>query len=286
MQTVTSRNALRATIAHWRAGGQRVAFVPTMGNLHAGHLRLVEHARQVADRVVVSIFVNPLQFGPEEDFASYPRTPEADSLHLAEMDVDLLFAPPVEEMYPDGAASATRVEVAGLSEILCGAVRPGHFAGVATIVTKLLNLVQPEVAIFGEKDYQQLAVIRRMAADLFLPVHIAGVPTVREPDGLAMSSRNHYLAPAERESAPALYAALRHAAGRIAAGAPDWEGIEAEGLEWLRRAGFRPDYFVVRSAPDLDPPTPQCAELVVLAAGTLGRTRLIDNVTVALNERV
>ncbi len=286
MQTVRTRTAVRSAVAGWRQSHERIAFVPTMGNLHDGHLRLVERAFRFAERVVVSIFVNPMQFGEGEDYASYPRTPEEDSTRLAEAGVDLLFAPTVEEMYPDGYRSATRVEVTGLSDILCGAVRPGHFAGVATVVTKLFNLVQPDVAVFGEKDYQQLTVIRRMVADLCIPVDVLGVPTVREADGLAMSSRNSYLTPKERGRAPALYRALCEAGERVQRGETDLGVVETEGLERLRMAGFTPDYFTVRRAQDLMPAGAGDREIVILAAGRLGRTRLIDNLPISLKERV
>ncbi len=194
--------ALERALAPWREAG--IAFVPTMGNLHDGHLALVARARELAPRVVVSIFVNPLQFGPQEDYAAYPRTLEEDRARLAEAGVDLLFAPTVEVMYPRPLTEVTRVHVPGLSQILCGAARPGHFDGVATVVARLFNLVRPRHAVFGEKDYQQLMIIRRMVADLAFPIEIHGVPTVREPDGLAMSSRNRYLSPSERARAPRL----------------------------------------------------------------------------------
>lgn len=256
----------------------RVALVPTMGNLHAGHLSLVRAARERADSVVVSVFVNPMQFGPGEDYAEYPRTLEEDAAALAGEGVDLVFAPESGQMYPSGDP-ATRVTVTGLSEILCGEDRPGHFEGVATVVAMLLNLVTPDLAVFGEKDYQQLAVIRRMAAELHLPVEIVGAPTVREADGLAMSSRNQYLSMDERAMAPVLYAALCEAAERLRAGDRDYAGIETEGRQRLAAAGFRPDYFAVRAA-DLGPPKPAARELRVLAAGRLGRARLIDNLAV------
>lgn len=286
MQTVRTRTALRSAVAAWRRSRERIAFVPTMGNLHDGHLRLVERAFRFADRVVVSIFVNPMQFGEGEDYANYPRTPEEDSAKLVEAGVDLLFTPAVEEMYPDGPRSATRVEVAELSGILCGAVRPGHFAGVATVVAKLFNLVQPDVAVFGEKDYQQLIVIRRLVADLCFPVDVIGVPTIREADGLAMSSRNSYLTPEERGRAPALYRALCEAGERVRRGGAELDAVEAEGLEKLRVAGFTPDYFTVRRAQDLVPAGAGDMELVILAAGRLGWTRLIDNVIISLKEGI
>jgi len=269
--------ALEAALAPWRTDA--IAFVPTMGNLHDGHLALVARARRLAPRVVVSIYVNPLQFGPQEDFAAYPRTLEQDRARLAEAGADLIFAPHDRVMYPRPLDETTRVHVPGLSEILCGAHRPGHFDGVATVVARLFNLVRPDHAVFGEKDYQQLLVIRRMVADLAIPVRIHGVPTVREADGLAMSSRNQYLTPEERARAPALYRALRAAAEALARGEEDYARVEAAGSEALAAAGLRVDYFTVRDAEDLSPPAPG-RPLVVLAAARLGRARLIDNLRV------
>jgi pantoate--beta-alanine ligase len=274
---------LRRQVSGWRAQGLRTALVPTMGNLHAGHLALVRSARELAGRVVVSIFVNPLQFGPSEDFAAYPRTLERDGEQLAAEGADLLFVPTVDGMYPRGQADHTRVEVPGLSDILCGASRPGHFVGVATVVCKLLNLVQPDLALFGEKDLQQLLVIRRMVEDLCLPVEIHGLPTVREPDGLAMSSRNAYLEAAERTLAPGLYRALQRAVERLSAGSPVG-AVEAQGWAELVAAGLEPEYLSVRRAGDLGPPGPEDRDLVVLAAARLGRSRLIDNCRVRLGD--
>jgi pantoate--beta-alanine ligase len=248
-----------------------------MGNLHAGHLELVRRARERADRTVVSIFVNPLQFGPSEDLAAYPRTLEADRKRLAEAGADLLFAPGVEEVYPGGQAGQTRVEVPGISDILCGASRPGHFTGVATVVCKLFNMVQPDLAVFGEKDFQQLMVIRRMTADLSMPVEILGAPTVREPDGLAMSSRNGYLNEEERQRAPRLQQTLRSAAQALQRG-ESVVGVESRAAAELAAAGFEPDYFSVRRAADLGEPGADEHELVILAAAHLGQTRLIDNI--------
>ncbi|MGC4028188.1 MAG: pantoate--beta-alanine ligase [Steroidobacteraceae bacterium] len=273
---------LREQVRSWRAAGQRIGFVPTMGSLHAGHLSLLSAARARADRVVASIFVNPLQFGPGEDFERYPRTPENDRQLLADAGCDLLFSPPVAEIYPDGGQSATTVSVPHLAGILCGAHRPGHFDGVATVVAKLFGIVQPDVAVFGEKDYQQLAVIRRMVADLALPVQIVGAPTVRSPDGLAMSSRNLYLSAAERALAPRLYVTLRALAARIDAGERDFALIGQLGLQQLREAGFDPDYCEVRDAATLDPPRADSAAVVILAAARLGKARLIDNLQVSL----
>ena len=278
MQSVSRPSELRALVAAWRHSGQRIAFVPTMGNLHAGHGSLVGCASQLADRVIVSIFVNPLQFGPNEDFAAYPRTPEDDRRVLESLHVDLLFAPEVADIYPRGQESTARVHVPMLEDILCGAFRPGHFMGVATVVTKLLNIVQPDVAVFGEKDYQQLLIIRRAAVDLCMPVEIVGVPTAREPDGLAMSSRNRYLTAEERAKAPAIHAELERARAAIEAGEKDFAVLGRKGAEALRNAGFRPDYFEIRDAATLEEPSEKSREVVVLTAARIGRARLIDNV--------
>jgi len=271
---------LRARLESWRREGLRVGFVPTMGNLHAGHLDLVRAAAARTDRVVVSIFVNPLQFGPGEDFASYPRTLAEDLERLAGEHCDLVFAPGEETMYPHGRDGTTRVEVPGLSGILCGASRPGHFSGVATVVSKLFNLVQPHLATFGEKDFQQLAVIRRMAIELCFPVEILGVPTRREADGLAMSSRNRYLGPEERATAPALYATLQAVAQGLAAGRRDFVALQQAGMDNIRSAGLGPEYLEIRRRDGLERPEPGDRQLVVLAAARLGRARLIDNLVV------
>jgi pantoate--beta-alanine ligase len=276
METVVTIEAVRAHVRAWRSKGQRIGFVPTMGNLHAGHLSLLAAARYRADRVIASVFVNPLQFGPQEDFARYPRTPIEDVRLLAEAQCDLLFAPGVSEIYPDGGTQPTLVSVRGLSEILCGQFRPGHFDGVVTVVAKLFGIVAPDVAIFGEKDYQQYLLIRRMTLDLALPVEVIGAPTVRANDGLALSSRNRYLTPAERARAPAIYQALRAAVGRIDAGDRDYEGIEHAGREALERAQMAADYFSIRNAVDLSVPA-EASDLIVLTAARLGRSRLIDN---------
>jgi len=273
---------LRERVAAWRRDGQRVALVPTMGNLHAGHVALVVRARELADRVVASVFVNPLQFGPNEDFGSYPRTLDADAQRLQPVGLDVLFAPAVSDMYPRGVAGTTVVKVSGLTETLCGLSRPGHFDGVTTVVSKLFHIVQPDVGVFGEKDWQQLQVIRRMVDDLDMPIHVEGLPTVREDDGLAMSSRNGYLSAAERALAPALYAALGAAAERIREGERDYPLVETALAETLETAGFRPDYVQVRRAQDLATPTADERELRILAAAWLGRARLIDNVGVSI----
>ena len=277
MQTLTRIAQLRELVTDWRLARQSIAFVPTMGNLHLGHASLIGAAHLHGRRVVSSVFVNPLQFGPSEDFAAYPRTPYDDASLLAEQGVDALFTPTVAEMYPGGSSVSTIIDVPELTGILCGAYRPGHFQGVATVVVKLLCLVQPDVAIFGEKDYQQLTVIRRVVEDLNVPVKIVGAPTVRAEDGLALSSRNRYLTPEERVTAPRLYRALDHARRRVESGDTDIAGIEAEGRKALEAAGIRPDYFEVRTADRLARPVGQDLDLVVLAAGRLGRARLIDN---------
>jgi pantoate--beta-alanine ligase len=278
MLTHTRIEELRASVRKWRTAGESIAFVPTMGNLHAGHASLIGAAHLHGRRIVASVFVNPLQFGPTEDFASYPRTPEEDSQLLEAQGVDALFLPSVDEMYPNGSSNSAFVEVPGMSDILCGLHRPGHFRGVATVVVKLLNLVQPDVAIFGEKDFQQLMIIRRAVADLCVPVKIVGAPTVRADDGLALSSRNRYLTTDERARAPSLYRALDHARRRLEAGDTDIAGIEREGRESIREAGFRPDYFEVRMAGSLERPHGHDVDVVVLAAARLIRARLIDNI--------
>lgn len=280
MQTIHAIPELRAAVRSLRAQNARIAFVPTMGNLHAGHLALVKRAQQAADAVVVSIFVNPLQFGAGEDFEHYPRTEERDATLLAEHGVRLLFLPTTETLYPHGLDSCTRVMVPGLSDILCGAVRPGHFVGVTTVVTKLFNMVQPDVAVFGEKDYQQLTILRRMVRDLNFPVELIAHPTEREADGLAMSSRNSYLSPEERAIAPGLYRTLLAAREALRAGQPP-AVVEAEAIERLHALGFIPEYVSVRRASDLAHALPGESEpLRILAAARLGRTRLIDNIEV------
>jgi pantoate--beta-alanine ligase len=270
--------ALREAVGGWRAKGERVGLVPTMGALHRGHLALVEAAHGQCERLVASLFVNPKQFGPREDFAAYPRDEAADLAKFAEADVDLVFAPSVEEMYPPGFSS--NIRVAGISDRLEGAHRPGHFDGVATVVAKLLLQCLPDAAFFGEKDYQQLMVVRLMARDLDIPVRIEGVPTVREPDGLALSSRNVYLSPEERRVAPRLYRVLNDTAAvlreRPDAAAPALAG----GISALDGAGFVTDYLELRDAADLSPMITLDRPARLLAAARLGRTRLIDNIAV------
>ena len=286
MQTINTLAELRESVLQWRDAGERIALVPTMGNLHEGHLRLVEEARAKAERIVVSIFVNPMQFSDASagagDYKNYPRTLESDQEKLSGMaiDVDVLFAPSVEEVYPSGMENETRIEVPEISGILCGEFRPGHFVGVATVLAKFFNMVQPDVAVFGEKDYQQLLVIRRFVADLCFPIEVVGVPTVREGDRLAMSSRNRYLTSDQREVAAELNKALLQAKHSIENGSSDFSGIEKKATEQLKKEGFQPEYFSVRRAGDLQQAKPEDQSLVILAAAWLGEARLIDNIRV------
>ena len=276
LEIVRSVNMLRATVAGWRQNGARIALVPTMGALHLGHLSLVEIAKGTAERVIASIFVNPTQFGPGEDFATYPRDEAGDLAKLASAGVDLVYAPGNTEIYPTGFE--TRVNVPSLSQDLCGAARPGHFEGVATVVTKLLLQSAPDVAVFGEKDYQQLLVIRRLVRDLDIPVRIVSGPIVREPDGLALSSRNAYLSPEERRVAPLLFRTLSEVAEALAAGGEAHEAAES-GRDKLEAKGFRVDYVAIRDPDTLAPLAgPLRGRARVLGAAALGATRLIDNV--------
>lgn len=284
MEQLHSVAEVRERVARWRRAGDTVGLVPTMGNLHDGHLGLVHTARRHADKVVVSVFVNPTQFGPGEDFDAYPRTLEADAEKLREADVEILFAPPVEAMYPLGA-NQTWVDVEALGDYLCGADRPGHFRGVATVVSKLFHIVQPDVAVFGEKDFQQLAILRRMTEELLLPIRIVGAPTAREADGLAMSSRNGYLTSEERARAPRLQRLLRDARQALEDGERDYRGLEARVAGALAEAGFQVDYVTVANALTLAPAQTGDRDLVIAAAARLGTPRLIDNLTVVLPAR-
>ncbi len=282
MLVVNNPAALREQIGQWHREGRAIAFVPTMGNLHQGHLTLVEEARRHGDKVVVSIFVNPLQFDKAEDLANYPRTLEQDCAALEAAGVDLVFTPTPEIMYPQGLASQTFVEVPGISSLLEGALRPGHFRGVSTVVTKLFNLVQPNVACFGEKDYQQLALIRKMVADMAMPIEIVGVPTVRAEDGLALSSRNGYLTAAERAIAPELAHTMNWIAGQIEAGNSHLPSLVAQASQRLDNAGFRTDAIDIVDADTLESASAESQRLVILMAAYLGKARLIDNRVVAL----
>lgn len=272
---------IRTTVRRWHAAGERVVFVPTLGNLHEGHLQLVRLAASHGQRTVVSIFVNPLQFGKNEDYALYPRTMDADIEKLESADCNALFCPTDREIYPNGVEEQTTVAVPTMTNILCGATRPGHFTGVTTIVAKLFNIVQPDAAVFGIKDFQQLAVVKRMVQDLCMPIEIIEAPVARADDGLALSSRNGYLTSTERDIAPALYRILCSARDRILGGDHNYPLVEAEAKVELLHAGFLPDYFSVRCARTLEPGTTE-QDLAILAAAWLGRTRLIDNVTLTL----
>lgn len=280
MRTLRAIPELRATLDDSRRRGQRIALVPTMGNLHDGHLALVAAAREQAEMVIATIFVNPMQFGPSEDLDAYPRTLADDQQKLEASSCDLLFTPTTEAVYPRQLEKQTRVSVPGVSEGLCGGNRPGHFDGVATVVTMLFNLVQPDLAFFGQKDYQQLAVIRRLVEDLHFPIEIVGVPIVRAEDGLALSSRNGYLDNDQRARAPALYRTLRELADSLEAGA-DRDDILTQGLMTLTESGLDPDYLELRAV-DLGPVSATTDRAVLLAAVKLGATRLIDNVPLTL----
>ena len=285
MNTVFDLQNLRLFIADWKHRGNSIAFVPTMGNLHEGHLSLLKEASQWADRTVVSIFVNPIQFGKGEDYEKYPSTLDQDSKKLDALGLDLLFAPDLKQLYPGGIDVDTRITVPGLSNILCGEFRPDHFPGVATVVCKLFINVQPDVALFGEKDYQQLLVIQRMVSDLCMPIKIIGMPIMRDTDGLAMSSRNSYLSTEERRIAPRIYAILQKAAKQLRNKPGSIATIEAGGMQALQEGGFKPEYFSVRRSQDLGIPGPADRDLSILTAAWLGSARLIDNVKVSLDEQ-
>ena len=282
MIVVHTKQELDEQLAEWRQHGDHIALVPTMGNLHAGHVELVELAREHAERVVVSIFVNPTQFGDGEDFEEYPRTLERDTRRLKKPAADLIFAPDVDTMYPFGLKDATTISVPRITENFCGASRPGHFDGVTSIVVRLFSLVQPDAAVFGQKDYQQQLVIRHMAQDLSLPVAIITAETVREDDGLAMSSRNQYLTEEERAVAPTLYKVLSSVGMELQSGQRNFEELEAKSIAELADAGFTVDYFAIRRAQNLEIPDRDCDELVVLAAAQLGKARLIDNTVITI----
>ncbi|MBV2130696.1 pantoate--beta-alanine ligase [Arsukibacterium indicum] len=277
MNIIANIDELRAQINSWRRAGQKIAFVPTMGNLHQGHLQLVDVAKSRADKVIVSIFVNPMQFGQNEDLANYPRTLDADVAGLSQHAADAVFTPTPQLMYPRGLEAQTFVEVPQLGDLHCGANRPGHFRGVSTIVCKLFNLVQPDIACFGKKDFQQLAIIRQMVIDLSLPIEIIGVATERASDGLALSSRNGYLSDDERAKAPALYQVLQQLKAQIAGGNHDYRMLEQQAKAQLAAAGFAPDYINISNQQSLVLATTATEPKVILAAARLGTTRLIDN---------
>lgn len=282
MKTIHTIAELRQVLAQERANGNRIGLVPTMGNLHAGHIALVEQAHTCADIVVTSIFVNPLQFGENEDLDKYPRTLADDQEKLTAAGCHYLFAPSDSEVYPDGRENQSIIEVPKVSDLYCGASRPGHFQGVATIVCKLFAMVQPDIAIFGEKDYQQLYVIKKMTRDLSLPVEVQGSPIVRNEDGLALSSRNGYLNDEELANAIALNKALRDTASKIQSGDREFAKLCNAAEETLEKKGFKRDYFVVARQEDLLPATEGDSNLVILAAAYMGAARLIDNQVVNL----
>jgi pantoate--beta-alanine ligase len=285
MKTYSTSKQLRRAIRIDRLAGKSVAFVPTMGNLHEGHLELVRKAKQLADCVVVSIFVNPLQFGPNEDLDSYPRTLNADKEKLFAEGASYLFFPKVEEIYPEGMDKQSKVVVPDLSDTLCGRSRPGHFDGVTTVVTKLFQIVQPDTALFGKKDFQQLTIIEKMVTDLCMSITIMGIETVRDIDGLALSSRNGFLTEQERSIAPALHRTLQECREAIACDYDSYPELEHHAIESLKTAGFQPDYFSICDAKTLREVTHDTELIVILVAAKLGNTRLIDNVTLNLNPR-
>ena len=279
---IQNKKELLQQILAWRGSGERIAVVPTMGNLHAGHLSLVKVAQESADRVVVTLFVNPMQFGEGDDFVQYPRTLEHDVQCLEEIGVDLLFAPDVATVYPFGIENATLVTVPGITENFCGSFRPGHFDGVTSIVARLFALVQADIAVFGQKDFQQQLVIRRLVDDLNLPIEVITAPTVREADGLAMSSRNTYLSDDDRQLAPLLYQVLCEIAAKVHSKQGEFSELEETATNKLRDAGFLPEYLAIRAATDFAVPNSDCVDLVVLVAARLGKTRLIDNILVSM----
>jgi len=285
MQTIHNTAKLRKVIRAYKQAGKHIAFVPTMGNLHEGHLSLIDTAKAEADIVVASIFVNPMQFGENEDLDAYPRTLEADSEGLSSRGCDILFAPSAKEVYPNGTQAETRVDVPSLVNHHCGASRPGHFIGVSTVVTKLFNMVQADIAVFGEKDFQQLAVIRKMAQDLCMPIRIIGVPISREPSGLARSSRNGYLTSEEKKAAAKIYQTLLRCKKSLESGDINFEGLSKNAVDELEAAGFKKDYFNIANPITLETASENDLECVILVAAYLGDTRLIDNISVTLEAR-
>jgi pantoate--beta-alanine ligase len=280
---IHSIDELRKTIAEWREAGDTIALVPTMGNLHKGHMSLVSLAAEYAEHVIVSVFVNPTQFGPNEDYTVYPRTLEVDSRKLARAGVDILFAPSVEEMYPYGVENSAQVLVNGLSDQFCGASRPGHFQGVTSVVSRLFNICVPDVAVFGKKDYQQLVILRRMVEDLHIPVKLLAGETERDANGLALSSRNEKLDKVQRAAAAIIYQALDDAATALRTGQNDFVNVEKTAIETISVAGLEPEYVAIRNAADLSMPQGNSPRLVILAAARLGGVRLIDNVLVNID---
>jgi pantoate--beta-alanine ligase len=282
LQTISTKEEIRELQHEWHGADDHMALIPTLGNLHRGHLSLIELAREHAEKVVVSVFVNPTQFADGEDFEDYPRTLDRDKRRLSHAGVDVLYVPAVETLYPFGVEDATLVTVPALSSEFCGEFRPEHFEGVSSVVARLFGHVQPDVAVFGQKDYQQQLIIRRMTEDLSLPIRIVTGQTIREDDGLALSSRNQYLTDAERAVAPSLFRALQKIGTDLQAGKRNFEKLELGAIASLQKAGFIPDYVSIRRAENLAPPDRDCDELVVLAAAKLGVARLIDNIVVTV----
>ena len=282
MYQATSVIELRQYIQHWKNHGKSIAFIPTMGNLHQGHISLIEKGQSLCDHTICSIFVNPMQFGPNEDFNHYPRTLERDIVQLEAIGCDLIYLPAASELYPDGLEKITQVQVTDLTGIFEGAHRPGHFTGVATIVLKLLNIVRPDVSIFGKKDFQQYRVISKMVEDLNLEVDIIGAETTREPNGLATSSRNQYLSDDQKELASLIYRTLKESAASITAGDNTFDKLEQRAIERLNQAGFETDYFCVCNVETLERASPEDRRLVILVTARLGETRLLDNIEIDL----
>ncbi len=282
MYQATSVIELRQYIQHWKNHGKSIAFIPTMGNLHQGHISLIEKGQSLCDHTICSIFVNPMQFGPNEDFNHYPRTLERDIVQLEAIGCDLVYLPAASELYPDGLEKITQIQVTDLTGVFEGAHRPGHFTGVATIVLKLLNIVRPDVSIFGKKDFQQYRVISKMVEDLNLEVDIIGAETTREPSGLATSSRNQYLSDDQKELASLIYRTLRESAASITAGENTFDKLEQRAIERLNQAGFETDYFCVCNVETLEPASPEDRSLVILVTARLGDTRLLDNIEIDL----
>ena len=282
MYQATSVSELRQYLQHWKGHNESIAFIPTMGNLHQGHLSLIEKGQSLCDRCICSIFVNPMQFGPNEDFNHYPRTLERDIEQLELIGCDLVYMPSASELYPEGLEKITQVQVTDLTEVFEGAHRPGHFTGVATIVLKLLNIVKPDVSVFGKKDFQQYRVIDKMVQDLHLEVDIIGAETTRESSGLATSSRNQYLSDDQKALAPLIFQTLRESAASIAEGDINFTGLEKQAIKRLDQAGFETDYFCVCNAETLEPASPEDRRLVILVTARLGDTRLLDNIEIDL----
>jgi pantoate--beta-alanine ligase len=282
MYQATSVTELHQYVQHWKDHGQSIAFIPTMGNLHAGHMSLIEKGQSLSDRTICSIFVNPMQFGPNEDWDHYPRSLDSDLQQLEAIGCDLVYLPTASELYPEGLEKISHVEVTDLTDNFEGAHRPGHFTGVATVVLKLFNIVRPDVSVFGKKDFQQYRVISKMVEDFNLDVQIIGQETTRETSGLAASSRNQYLDAAQKQQAAMIYQTLQQAARQIEEGERDFQALERRAIENLDAAGFHTDYFAVCNAETLTPASAEDRDLVILVTAALGATRLLDNIEISL----